>query len=98
MPYIAFRYAGAVLSGNNNGQIASSSISVGARTTGQAYTFTFSPAHPKGINYMVMVTTETLGTFYLCSAIVNSSTSFSVQCRSAQNVGVDGNFFVMTVP
>ena len=98
IPYIAFRYAGAVLARNNNGQTASGSISVGTRTSGQVYTFTFSPAHPKRINYTVMATPETLATFYICSTIVNSSTSFSVSCRNASNVGVDGNFFVMTVP
>jgi hypothetical protein len=98
IPYIAFRYAGAVLSGNNNGQIASGSISVGTRTSGQVYTFTFSPARPNGLNYTVMATPETLATFFICSTVVNSSTSFSVSCRNASNVGVDGNFSVITVP
>ena len=62
IPYLAFRYSGAILS-SNNGQIASGSITVGARTTGQDYTFTFSPARPRGTNYTVMATPETLAVF-----------------------------------
>ena len=97
-PYVAFRFAGSVLSGNNNGQIATANISLGTRTTGQVYTFTFSPAHPRGLNYTVMATPETLASFYICSTLVVSDTSFSVSRRNASNTGVDGNFCVMTVP
>jgi hypothetical protein len=97
IPYLAFRYSGAVLS-SNNGQIASGSITVGTRTTGQDYVFTFSPAHPRGTNCTVMATPETLAAFCVTSTIVNSSTSFTVRCRNAANTGIDSNFSVMTVP
>ena len=99
-PYVAVRVASsAILSGNNNGQIATANMSLQAgRTSGQVYTFTFSPAHPNGVNYMVMATPNTATTFYVCTTQVVSSTSFSVWCRSAANAIIDGDFFVCTVP
>ena len=97
IPHIAFRYSGAVLS-NNNGQIASGSITVGTRATGADYTFTFSPAHPRGTNYTVMATPETLAVVCVTSTIVNSSTSFTVRCRNAANAGIDSILPVMAVP
>jgi hypothetical protein len=71
------------------------------RTTGQVYTFTFANAHPLGANYMVIATPNTaLSTtaFYVCTTKVESSTSFSVWCRSSANAIIDGDFFVHTVP
>ena len=102
-PYVAVRVAAnVILSGNNNGQIATANMSLQAgRASGQIYTFTFSPAHPDGTNYMVMATANTGATsssFYVCTTKVESSTSFSVWCRNASNTIVDGDFFVMTVP
>ena len=102
-PYVAFRFAGGnILTGNNNGQIATANMSLQAgRVSGQICTVTFSPAHPNGTNYMVMATANTGSTgtsFYVCTTKVESSTSFSVWCRNASNTIVDGDFYVMTVP
>ena len=68
------------------------------RTSGQVYTVTFAPAHPRGTNYMVMATPNSSANFYICTTAVNSSTSFSVWCRNASNTIVDGDFFVCTIP
>ena len=107
-PHVAFRLnSNVILTGNNNGIVPTSSISLqagrvaGSITSGSIYTFTFSPAHPRGLNYMVMATPNTGASstpFYICTTKVESSTSFSVWCRTASNTIVDADFFVATIP
>jgi hypothetical protein len=102
-PFVAFRLTGNAISPTVNPGLASSgTVTLQAgRTTGQVYTFTFTNAHPLGANYMVIATPNTaLSTtaFYLCTTKVESSTSFSVWCRSTANAILDGDFFVHTVP
>ena len=102
-PHVAFRLASNVVSTTvNPGQVSSGSIALQAgRTTNSVYTFTFSTAHPSGANYMVTATPNTAlisTAFYVCTAKVESSPSFSVWCRTAANAIIDGDFFVHTVP
>ena len=102
-PYVAFRLASNLVSTTvNPGQVASGSITLQAgRTTNSVYTFTLATAHPSGANYMVIATPNTAlvsTAFYVCTTKVESSTSFSVWCRTSSNAIVDGDFFVHTVP
>ena len=102
-PHVAFRLnSNVILSGNNNGIVPTSSISLQAgRVAGSIYRFTFSPAHPRGTNYVVMATPNTGATstqFYICTSKVESSTSFPVWCRTASKTIIDADVFVATIP
>ena len=99
---LAFRLTGNAISATVNPGLASSeTVALTGRSTNTVYTFTFANAHPLGANHMVIATPNTaLSTtaFYVCTTKVESSTSFSVWCRSTANAILDGDFFVHTVP
>ena len=96
-PYVAFRLDNLASTAVNPGQVASGSVTLRAgRVANAIYTFTFTTAHPSGTNYMVMATPNKPSSstpLYTCTTKVESSTSFSVWCRKADNTFVDGDFF-----
>ena len=95
-PHAAFRVASNAISGTVNvGQVTPT---LAGRTTGTAYVFTLPTAHPLGANYMLTVTANSSSTFIVCSAVVTSSTQFSVYCRNATGTLIVGDFYVQTVP
>jgi len=92
-PHAAVRVASGFISGTVNvGQVTPT---LAARTTGTAYVFTLPTAHPLGADYTLTVTPTT---FIVCSAVVTSSTQFSVFCRNTSGTLIDGDFYVQTVP
>ncbi len=99
-PYVALRLFANVIA-QNTGQVASANIAISRPNgAGGVYSFTF-PAHPKGIDYLVMVqafTRSTTSTFVVCTAAHSVSNNFSVWCRTAANGIIDGSFYVYTVP
>ena len=67
--------------------------------------FTFTTPHPNGNNFQIFATPRTTGgatAFFVCTAKVETDstagTKFSVWCRSAANVIIDGDFYVHTIP
>jgi hypothetical protein len=67
------------------------------------YTFTWSIPHPLGISYVPNAIFRTGSSsdpspVGVITAVVTSSTSFSIWIRTATNIFVDGNFFCYTVP
>ena len=95
-PHVAQRVVGGLVSATVIYGQTAATVQTG-RTSGQVYTLTMSTAHPKGIDYMVMVTPNNTS-FVVCTAHVSSSTVFSIYCRSASGSMIDSDFYVQTIP
>ena len=103
-PWVAFYVQGSAISTSTNvGFLPPSSFTM--TRPSNAYTFTFTNAHPNGNNYQICVTPRTTSTttaFFVCTAKVETDstagTKFSVWCRNASNAIIDGDFWVHTVP
>jgi len=100
-PYVAFYFtAGAISSSNVPGFVPRVNITMDPRNNNELYAFTFSPAHPNGTNYMVMVTARTgsSSTYFYCTANATANNRFLVWCRTSPNALVNGEYYVQTIP
>jgi len=100
-PYVAFYFTGGQISTSNvPGFVPRANITMDPRNNNELYAFTFSPAHPNGTNYMVMVTARTgsSSTYFYCTANATANNRFLVWCRTSPNALVNGEYYVQTIP
>ena len=83
----------------NVGYVPTANITI-AQATSNAYTVTFTPAHPNGADFLVFAQPRTTGAtnaFFTCTAS-QTITVLNVWCRDLTNAIVNGNFYIYTVP
>ena len=97
-PYIGLRVVSGVVSANV-GYVPTANITI-AQASSNAYTVTFTPAHPTGVDFLFFaqpLTTSSSNTFFSCTT-TQTNTVLTVWCRDLTNAIVSGNFYIYTVP